>query len=457
MLILTCKLGNEIINCYDGTHDKEQLKKWASKKILLCPVCGKSYEYCHGKVKTPYFRHMDKTECEYLYSESETEEHLNGKRDLFEWIKKQKGVTNAILEAWIPETKQRPDIMFEYGGQKYVIEYQCSPIATEYVKRHALYRASGINDIWVLGTEKYLELGMREKYIEQYSVGFYNYKLKNFIIGKYTTLNDFLNKTLARNSLKNKMLSYDKSSEYFKCNLSNLVLDTENLIMPYFFYGVTYKEAIDIHNSRKENKDNLFQIDRKIKEEKFEKILRQYCEKFNNLSITKRDVSYFGRIDTSYKIVDELHNYNDDILPFNSFDSPYSQLKEIRRHIGYVIDRRKYLSMISHLEKVFKSRISGDYSVEYRNFGSGEYIDIEYPDFTIRFLIQNRNLKISIHDEYAYMRKNYQLFELYDYNKYSEIILDIAKYANLVYKNTNKVKSALKEIVSLSNKNWAFD
>ena len=49
--ILTCKLGNEIINCYDGTRNKEQLKKWASKKILLCPVCSKPYEYCHGKLK----------------------------------------------------------------------------------------------------------------------------------------------------------------------------------------------------------------------------------------------------------------------------------------------------------------------------------------------------------------------------------------------------------------------
>ena len=144
MLILTCKLGNEIINCYDGTHNKEQLKKWSSKKILLCPVCGKPYEYCHGKVKTPYFRHMDKAECEDRYSESETEEHLNGKRDLFEWIKKQKGITNAVLEGWIPETKQRPDIMFEYEGKTCVIEYQCSPIATEYVERHDLYKASGI-------------------------------------------------------------------------------------------------------------------------------------------------------------------------------------------------------------------------------------------------------------------------------------------------------------------------
>ena len=90
------------------------LKKWSKKKILLCPVCGKPYEYCHGEVKTPYFRHMDKAECEDKYSESETEEHLNGKRDLYEWIKKQNGVENAVLEGWIPETKQRPDIMFNY-------------------------------------------------------------------------------------------------------------------------------------------------------------------------------------------------------------------------------------------------------------------------------------------------------------------------------------------------------
>ena len=184
-LILTCKLGNEIINCYDGTHNKEQLKKWASKKILLCPVCGKPYEYCHGEVKTPYFRHMDKNECEDKYSESETEEHLNGKRDLFEWIKKQNGVTNAVLEGWIPETKQRPDIMFEYKGKKCVIEYQCSPITSEYVERHELYKAVGITDIWILGTEKYLKANMRRKYICDYACSYYSYRDKKMILNSY--------------------------------------------------------------------------------------------------------------------------------------------------------------------------------------------------------------------------------------------------------------------------------
>ena len=176
--MLTALIGDEIINCYDGTHTKEQFKKWSKKKILLCPACGKPYEYCHGHIKNPYFRHMEKEECKDKYSESETEEHLVGKRDLYEWIKKQDGVTNVILEAWIPETKQRPDIMFEYYGKKYVIEYQCSPIASEYIERHELYKVAGIRDIWICGTEKYLGDNKRLNTLETCCKLYYDTKSK---------------------------------------------------------------------------------------------------------------------------------------------------------------------------------------------------------------------------------------------------------------------------------------
>jgi hypothetical protein len=153
--LITCKVGENIINCYDGIHNKEQLKKWASKNILTCPACGKPYEYCHGEFVQPYFRHKEKNQCEDRYSEPESQEHINGKRDLFEWIKSQNGVTDAILEGWLPDTKQRPDIMFKYHGKQYVIEFQCSPIASEYVERHDLYQTAGIIDIWILGTINY--------------------------------------------------------------------------------------------------------------------------------------------------------------------------------------------------------------------------------------------------------------------------------------------------------------
>lgn len=155
--MLSCLLNGERINCYEEQYSKEQLKKWAKKRILMCPACGNPYEYCHGKVKSPYFRHMDKVECEDRFSEPETEEHINGKKDLYEWIKKQSGVTDCVLEGWINATKQRPDIMFKYKGQQYVLEYQCSPISSEYYERHELYLAAGIKDIWICGIHKYFQ------------------------------------------------------------------------------------------------------------------------------------------------------------------------------------------------------------------------------------------------------------------------------------------------------------
>lgn len=174
--MVTAKIGDKDINCFDGRYSKDELKMWAEKNIIKCPVCGKPYEYCHGLINTPYFRHKDKAECEYIYAEAETEEHIKGKVALYNWIKRQKGVTNAVLEAWLPETRQRPDIMFEYERQKYVIEYQCSPISTEYLERHDLYEADGIKDIWICGTEKYMQDGMRIKEIEKYAYGYYSVK-----------------------------------------------------------------------------------------------------------------------------------------------------------------------------------------------------------------------------------------------------------------------------------------
>lgn len=121
---------------------------------------------------------MDKNECSDLYSESETEEHKIGKRDLYEWISKQDGVSNAVLEGWIPETKQRPDIMFEYNGNTCVLEYQCSPIASEYIERHNLYSSAGINDIWICGTDKYLGVNKRLNVLEKVSGIYYDAKYK---------------------------------------------------------------------------------------------------------------------------------------------------------------------------------------------------------------------------------------------------------------------------------------
>lgn len=180
-MIIGC-LGDKHINLAEHKHDKETLKKWAKKGIILCPTCGKPYEYCHGKIIGGYFRHKEKNILEDKFSEPETSEHIQGKNNLYNWLLKQNGVSNVELEAWMPETHQKPDIKFLYNGEQYVLEYQCSPISGEYIERHELYQAAGIKDIWVLGREKYFSKSIKS--IEKDVFIYYDPCTRRFLEGE---------------------------------------------------------------------------------------------------------------------------------------------------------------------------------------------------------------------------------------------------------------------------------
>lgn len=153
--MLSCLVNNNKI--YTFENDPRDLKRWADKNILLCPVCNKPYAFCNGRIRIPYFRHKDKNACSYEYTIETTNEHMQGQIDLYNWIKEQPGVKDAEIESWISETKQRPDIKFYYNDKLYVIEYQCTPISSEYLDRHLLYKAAGITDIWICGCANYLQ------------------------------------------------------------------------------------------------------------------------------------------------------------------------------------------------------------------------------------------------------------------------------------------------------------
>ena len=443
--MLTGLIGNEIINCYDGTHTKEQLKKWSKKKIIKCPVCGEPYEYCHGHVNVPYFRHMNKTECKFMYSEPETEEHLQGKKDLYEWIKKQPGVTNVVLEAWIPETKQRPDIKFEHNGNKYVIEYQCSPVASEYIDRHELYKVAGIHDIWICGTEKYLKENMNEKFIEQHSIGFYNPSEKLFIFNKNSEIDNFIRKTTACETHE-KIKSYDDYSFYYTCPISNLTYSDDKII-PVHFMNIDFDKAIKIHDYRK-----VLTHKSEIDAEKYKKqlilhILNKYSKR-NNIIVKNND-----------KIIlsDQITQNNIHYLYIKYNDSIYNILKDMSYTLYLLQDKRNYFLMMKHLKLIFKNKINGKYDVNYVSFKNGECIDIQYDDYTIRNTISEMNLKISIHDYDGFKRKNYLVYEFYGYKKYKDIITDLIKYNNKIFDNNLKMQNVIARLKEYNNKNWEFN
>lgn len=224
--MLSCIYNDKKINVLD--FSKEALREFAKNDELTCEVCGGELEYCHGLIKTPYFRHKLK-ECENKYSEAETEEHMFGKLNLYNWLKEQHGVYNVELEGYIKETKQRPDIMFEYKGKIHVLEYQCSPIATEYHERHELYNSIGITDIWICGTLKYFEKyneGKRDKRLNE---------LESITKKYYDPFNDFI--FFVDKNINEKAF---KRTDIIKDDFSNYDSSMTNL---YYVkaIGVTYK------------------------------------------------------------------------------------------------------------------------------------------------------------------------------------------------------------------------
>lgn len=407
-------------------------------------MCGNVYEYCHGAVKTPYFRHMDKAQCLEYYSEPETEEHLNGKRDLYEWIKKQPGVTDAILEGWLPETKQRPDIMFKLNGEQYVIEYQCTPIATEYVERHDLYKVAGIKDIWIAGTEKYLVKNMREKYLESETIGFYRPSDKRFIFSHLSPLDGFIRRLCIESKYTN-ITSYSNEANYFGYPLNHSIFFM-NQIVPKYTSVIDCNAAIEKHNTRKqafddEEKDNL------LKREKYiEAILQRYLSTKSMELIATRPLH----------ISDQLYPKNSKVEWLDYKYSTHTLFQHIALILKIMNSRRKYLQTMNNLENILRNEIVGKYSASYLDFKEGEYIDVKYKTFTIRHIIKGMTLSVYIHDEYGYKRKNYLLFERQGYANYQGILEDIILYTNIIYENTQKIYRVVTRLEKYSANSWQF-
>jgi len=243
-------MNDTSINCFDGEYSKEQLKELSEQNLLKCPICGKVYEYCHGRVNNPYFRHKDKVDCNIKYQESETPEHIKGKIDLFNWVKGLDGVTDVQLEQYILETDQCADVGFKYGGKQYVIEYQCSPITTEYFERHELYESVGIEDIWICGTDKYMSRGARGKTIEDYCESHYDANRELFIF--YRGLKD--NRKLRKLCASDIYIDYFKSVD--RCFYPNIAIATDSSNVDIeFFEGVRIVHPYQKQEVEKDFKD----------------------------------------------------------------------------------------------------------------------------------------------------------------------------------------------------------
>jgi competence protein CoiA len=132
---------------------KESLLKVRESESFTCPGCHEPVLLRLGNKRIPHFAHLNSTtRCD--ISERESQYHLKGKMQLFDWLKQQH--LSVELEPYLTSIHQRPDILLHNQGRKFAIEYQCSHISAQvYIKRTASYVLKGYTPIWILGASNF--------------------------------------------------------------------------------------------------------------------------------------------------------------------------------------------------------------------------------------------------------------------------------------------------------------
>lgn len=169
--MLVAKLNGQFINAADACPGKN----------YCCPECGDHLILKQGQSKIAHFAHQINSRC--VLREGESYEHLLGKQQIFEWARK-KG-WQAELEVYIPQLEQRADVFLRIGGQRIVIEFQCSPLPLSTLQKRTLgYQSIGIKCYWFLGSPYKRKLNQRQtqKFVQlvnqQYTIIFWDTKAK---------------------------------------------------------------------------------------------------------------------------------------------------------------------------------------------------------------------------------------------------------------------------------------
>ena len=123
-----------------------QLRK---TKKFYCPQCKEQLQFRIGTYKIPHFAHHPQANCINRFSEGESENHLMGKEQLYNFFKDKS--LHTELEPYLSSIQQRPDLLItSEDGRRFAIEFQCSPISYKnYTDRTIGYQKTNITPIWI--------------------------------------------------------------------------------------------------------------------------------------------------------------------------------------------------------------------------------------------------------------------------------------------------------------------
>jgi competence protein CoiA len=117
-----------------------------SNAPFVCPECREEVILKTGPVVTPHFSHRASSLCR--FTTNETEAHRRCKLEIFNYLLKQKNVTDVRLE--LPLGTNRPDVSARISGIPVAIEVQISNLSMEtIIRRTSEYAKKGIYVLWL--------------------------------------------------------------------------------------------------------------------------------------------------------------------------------------------------------------------------------------------------------------------------------------------------------------------
>ncbi len=130
---------------------KDQLKALRETTTFFCPQCGTAVRLKVGDIVIPHFAHATNKSCTAVFSEGESESHLLGKQQLYQFFRKTH--VDVKMEPYFKKLAQRPDLLVMTDTESIPIEFQCSTIPLhQKISRTEGYESAGMKPIWILQT-----------------------------------------------------------------------------------------------------------------------------------------------------------------------------------------------------------------------------------------------------------------------------------------------------------------
>lgn len=161
----------------------DELQRLKKQQSFFCPQCKEQLLLKAGQIKIPHFAHQKNSECDALFSEGESAAHLLGKQHLFQLFANLQ--LRPVLEPYLPQLQQRPDVLITFKERQYAVEFQCSPIAhPTFQQRTTGYLHANITPVWILHTpEKFKNPGIAKISVNHTNAQFIQqYKNQKFLI-----------------------------------------------------------------------------------------------------------------------------------------------------------------------------------------------------------------------------------------------------------------------------------